>query len=59
MSKNKILDLGCGNKKRDGTIGIDFNERIKSDNIYDLNEFPYPFESHFIPLDEISFLRRL
>jgi predicted SAM-dependent methyltransferase len=48
MSKNKILDLGCGNKKRDGTIGVDFNERTKANIIHDLNEFPYPFESQSI-----------
>ena len=48
MSKNKILDPGCGNKKRDGTIGVDFNERTKADIIHDLNKFPYPFESQSI-----------
>jgi len=40
-----ILDLGCGNKKRPGSIGVDFNERTKADVIHNLNEFPYPFES--------------
>ena len=48
MSKNKILDPGCGNKKRDGTIGVDFNERTKAYIIHDLNKFPYPFESQSI-----------
>ena len=43
-SDNIILDLGCGNKKRDGTIGVDFNSRTKADIIHDLNIFPYPFE---------------
>ncbi len=38
------IDLGCGNKKRPGTIGVDFNERTKADIIHDLNSFPYPFE---------------
>jgi ubiquinone/menaquinone biosynthesis C-methylase UbiE len=40
----KILDLGCGKKKRAGAIGVDFNSRINVDVVHDLNEFPYPFE---------------
>ena len=39
-----ILDLGCGNKKRPGTVGVDFNDRTAADVIHDLNVFPYPFE---------------
>src|SRR3989338_7697782 len=42
--KLTILDLGCGNKKRDGAIGIDFNSRTAADVIHDLNTFPYPLE---------------
>ena len=40
----KILDLGCGNKKRPGAIGVDFNERTSADIIHNLNQFPYPFD---------------
>lgn len=40
----KILDLGCGNKKRSGAIGVDFNSRTAADVIHNLNSFPYPFE---------------
>lgn len=47
----KVLDLGCGNKKRPGAIGVDFNERTQADVIHDLNQFPYPFESGFF--DEV------
>ena len=43
--KVKILDLGCGNKRRPGTIGVDYSARFKPDVIHDLNVFPYPFES--------------
>jgi len=39
----KILDLGCGNRKRAGAIGIDFNPDSAADIIHDLNSFPYPF----------------
>lgn len=52
MSKSnmkKILDLGCGNKKYqvDGAevIGIDISAKSNADLIYDLNQFPWPFES--------------
>jgi len=40
---SKILDLGCGKKKREGAIGVDFSDRHAADVIHDLNVFPYPF----------------
>jgi SAM-dependent methyltransferase len=40
----RILDLGCGNKKRPGAIGVDRNNRSAADVIHDLDCFPYPFE---------------
>lgn len=43
--KKIILDLGCGNKKRPGAIGVDFNDRTQADVVHNLNEFPYPFET--------------
>lgn len=45
MNAAKVLDLGCGNKKRAGALGIDFNSRTAADVIHDLNVFPYPLES--------------
>jgi predicted SAM-dependent methyltransferase len=42
--KPLILDLGCGNKKRLGAVGVDFNDRTVADVLHDLNMFPYPFE---------------
>jgi ubiquinone/menaquinone biosynthesis C-methylase UbiE len=41
--KLRILDLGCGKKKREGAIGVDFSDRHAADVIHDLNVFPYPF----------------
>ena len=38
-----ILDLGCGNKKVPGSIGIDNDPNTSADVIHDLNVFPYPF----------------
>jgi len=40
----KMLDIGCGDKKVDGAIGIDFNKNIETDIMHDLTEFPYPFK---------------
>jgi len=44
MQKNVVLDLGCGKKKRSGTIGVDFSARHDADVIHDLDVFPYPFD---------------
>ncbi len=38
----RILDLGCGNKKRTGAVGIDINPVTSADVVHDLNIFPYP-----------------
>ncbi len=43
-AKLRTLDLGCGKKKRDGAIGVDFSDRHAADVIHDLNVFPYPFK---------------
>lgn len=42
----KILDVGCGNNKADGAIGIDSNPGTQADVIHDLNVFPWPFETN-------------
>ncbi|MEI6756600.1 MAG: methyltransferase domain-containing protein [Chlorobium sp.] len=47
----KILDLGCGKKKRPGAIGVDYSDRHNADVIHDLNSFPYPFKEN--EFDEI------
>jgi SAM-dependent methyltransferase len=39
----KILDVGCGQNKFPGAIGIDANPRSHADVIHDLGVFPYPF----------------
>jgi predicted SAM-dependent methyltransferase len=40
----KVLDVGCGNRKRPGAIGIDMNPRTDADVVHNLDMFPYPFE---------------
>jgi SAM-dependent methyltransferase len=39
----KILDVGCGQNKYAGAIGIDSNPRANADIIHDLGVLPYPF----------------
>lgn len=46
MSEVKFLDLGCGNKKAPGSIGLDINADTDADVVHDLNQFPYPFEDN-------------
>lgn len=48
MSTEKILDLGCGKKKRPGSIGVDWSDRHDADVVHDLNIFPYPFADNEI-----------
>ncbi|HEY6807035.1 MAG TPA: class I SAM-dependent methyltransferase [Pyrinomonadaceae bacterium] len=41
----KVLDVGCGQNKFAGAVGIDSNPRSHADVIHDLGVFPYPFEN--------------
>jgi SAM-dependent methyltransferase len=41
----KILDLGCGNRKKPGAVGLDCNPATQADVIHSLEKFPYPFEA--------------
>ncbi len=40
------IDLGCGQKKREGYIGVDILNVPGVDVIHDLNVFPYPFRDN-------------
>jgi SAM-dependent methyltransferase len=42
----KILDIGCGNRKKEGAVGLDLSPDSQADIIHDLNSFPYPLPSH-------------
>src|SRR3989338_7832392 len=44
--KEKILDLGCGNHKISGSVGIDFVKIPGVDIVHNLNKFPYPFRDN-------------
>lgn len=42
----RILDIGCGQNKVPGAIGMDINPRANMDVIHDLNCIPYPFRTN-------------
>ena len=42
-TSTKILDVGCGQNKYPGAVGIDANPRSHADVIHDLGVLPYPF----------------
>jgi SAM-dependent methyltransferase len=39
----RVLDIGCGENKILGAIGMDINQRSDADVIHDLDDLPYPF----------------
>lgn len=43
MNNIKLLDLGCGKKKRHNAIGVDIIKNPQVDIVHDLNIYPYPF----------------
>jgi SAM-dependent methyltransferase len=51
ITLEKILDVGCGQNKVPGAIGIDANPRSHADVLHDLGVFPYPFKEN--EFDEI------
>lgn len=42
----KILDIGCGNHKVPGAVGLDFVKIPGVDKVHNLNKFPYPFKDN-------------
>jgi len=51
------LNLGCGLDYKEGYINMDFNEEVKADKHFNLNELPYPFKSN--SFSEILMIRIL
>lgn len=45
------LDLGCGDNKKEGFLGVDFTQTPSVDVVHDLFTFPWPFETSSV--DEI------
>lgn len=46
----KKIDLGCGNSKRPGFIGVDLLPLQTVDICHDLTKFPYPFNDNEIDI---------
>ena len=42
-SSRRILDIGCGNVKISGAVGLDISPDTQADVVHDLNIFPWPF----------------
>lgn len=40
------LNLGCGQRKSPGSIGVDINPSSNADVLVDLNRLPYPFDDN-------------
>lgn len=43
--KRRKLNLGCGEFKKEGFINVDIRPETKPEVVWDLNKFPYPFET--------------
>jgi hypothetical protein len=43
-----LLDLGCGDNKKEGCIGIDKFETASADFVHDLNVHPWPCDSETV-----------
>lgn len=46
----RILDIGCGLKKTDNAVGLDCVALPGVDVVWNLNQFPYPFEDETFDL---------
>ncbi len=42
----KILQIGAGHETLAGAITLDINPRVEPDVVWNLNDFPYPFDSN-------------
>ncbi|MFA5350616.1 MAG: class I SAM-dependent methyltransferase [Candidatus Omnitrophota bacterium] len=42
----RILDLGCGNNKAPGSIGVDISVESRADVLCNLNIYPLPFKNN-------------
>jgi SAM-dependent methyltransferase len=40
-----VLDVGCGNAKTPGAVGIDSNPATQADIVHDLDRYPWPLEA--------------
>jgi SAM-dependent methyltransferase len=60
VSKERVLDVGCGINKLPGAVGLDRNPRSAADVLADLDAFPYPFrDSAFDRLQAIHVIEHV
>lgn len=45
-NQSTILNVGCGQSRKEGQFGIDVNPRSNADLIHDLNDTPWPVEDN-------------
>ncbi|TSC67282.1 MAG: methyltransferase type 11 [Parcubacteria group bacterium Gr01-1014_72] len=50
--KEKRLNFGCGDFRKEGFINLDGNPAVQSDVLHDLDVFPYPFPNNTFELIE-------
>ena len=56
----RILDVGCGINKLNGSIGIDRNPSSRADVLCDLDHLPYPFrDSSFDQLQAVHVIEHV
>lgn len=46
----RVLDVGCGRRKRPGAVGIDVKPDTAADVVSDLDRFPWPLEDNSFDL---------
>src|SRR5262245_60166953 len=51
VAKPVLLDLGCGQNKKEGFTGVDFVAADGVDVVHDLRSYPWPFEDNSV--DEV------
>ncbi len=42
LGPGDILDLGCGNRKYPGAVGLDLSADTEADIVHDLDDYPWP-----------------
>ena len=50
FSDKKVLDIGCGQRKLPGSIGMDIVENSNADVVHDASSIPWPFEDNTFDL---------
>jgi len=50
FSDKKVLDIGCGQRKLPGSVGMDVVENSEADVVHDASVMPWPFEDNSFDL---------